>query len=93
MTVPNHIAIIMDGNRRWAKSKNLPVCVHIINGLPGETEDDMIQTARDISLLNQMKDYILDLINATPLELFNQLMNCENNNISYNIKLFRKEND
>ena len=23
--MPNHIAIIMDGNRRWAKSKNLPV--------------------------------------------------------------------
>lgn len=23
--LPNHIAIIMDGNRRWAKSKNLPV--------------------------------------------------------------------
>jgi undecaprenyl diphosphate synthase len=24
-TVPNHIAIVMDGNRRWAKSHNLPV--------------------------------------------------------------------
>ncbi len=23
-TLPNHIAIIMDGNRRWAKDKNLP---------------------------------------------------------------------
>ena len=23
--MPEHIAIIMDGNRRWAKNKNLPV--------------------------------------------------------------------
>ena len=23
--LPNHIAIIMDGNRRWAKAKGLPV--------------------------------------------------------------------
>ena len=25
MTIPNHIGIIMDGNRRWAKSKMLPI--------------------------------------------------------------------
>jgi undecaprenyl diphosphate synthase len=25
LTIPNHIAIIMDGNARWAKSKNLPL--------------------------------------------------------------------
>ena len=23
--IPNHIAIIMDGNRRWAKAHNLPM--------------------------------------------------------------------
>ena len=24
-TMPKHIAIIMDGNRRWAKAKGIPV--------------------------------------------------------------------
>ncbi len=30
--IPNHIAIIMDGNARWAKSKNLPLQVGHKNG-------------------------------------------------------------
>lgn len=25
ITIPNHVAIIMDGNRRWAKNRHLPV--------------------------------------------------------------------
>ena len=27
LKIPNHIAVIMDGNSRWAKSKNLPVAL------------------------------------------------------------------
>ncbi len=30
--IPNHIAIIMDGNARWAKSKNLPLQIGHKNG-------------------------------------------------------------
>ena len=37
---------------------------------------------RDILIISQMKDFILDLIEETPIELFNQLMNSQNNNIS-----------
>ena len=37
---------------------------------------------RDILLLTQMKDYMLDLIQETPIELFNSMMNSPNNNIS-----------
>ncbi len=32
LTIPNHIAIIMDGNARWAKSKNLPLQIGHKNG-------------------------------------------------------------
>ena len=37
---------------------------------------------RDILLLTQMKNYMIDLIQETPIELFNSLMNSSNNNIS-----------
>ena len=37
---------------------------------------------RDILLISQMKDFIFDLIEETPIEIFNQLMNPKNNNIS-----------
>ena len=37
---------------------------------------------RDVLLLSQMKDFIIDLIEETPVELFNLLMNSQNTNIS-----------
>ena len=37
---------------------------------------------RDILLLSQMKDFILDLIEETPIEIFNNFMNSQNTNIS-----------
>ena len=45
---------------------------------------------RDILLYTQMKDFLLDLIKETPIELFNKLMNSENTNISayYSKKLY-----
>lgn len=30
--IPNHVAVIMDGNARWAKSRNLPVSIGHKNG-------------------------------------------------------------
>lgn len=32
-TMPNHVAIIMDGNRRWAKERNLPTLKGHLKGL------------------------------------------------------------
>ena len=32
VNIPGHIAIIMDGNRRWAKQKGLPIKIGHKNG-------------------------------------------------------------
>lgn len=36
---------------RLLNERGIKVCIHIINGLPGETYEDMIKTARDVAVL------------------------------------------
>ena len=52
-----------------AKEKGLRICVHVLNGLPGETGEDMLKTAEDVAklpvdgvkfhMLNVLKDSVL----------------------------------
>ena len=51
------------------RERNIRVCVHIINGLPGETYNDMIKTVKDISVLdiNAVKIHMLYILKDTPL--------------------------
>lgn len=46
--MPNHIAIIMDGNRRWAKDKGLPVAIGHKKG--AETIEKIVRHANKIGL-------------------------------------------
>ena len=46
--MPKHIAIIMDGNRRWAKSKGLPVALGHKQG--AETLEKIVRHANKIGL-------------------------------------------
>lgn len=46
--MPTHIAIIMDGNRRWAKSKGLPVALGHKKG--AETLEKIVRHANEIGL-------------------------------------------
>ena len=46
--MPKHIAIIMDGNRRWAKAKGLPVALGHKQG--GETVEKIVRHANKIGL-------------------------------------------
>ncbi len=46
--MPKHIAIIMDGNRRWAKSKGLPVALGHKQG--AETLENIVRYANKIGL-------------------------------------------
>ncbi len=48
MTVPKHVAIIMDGNGRWAKARHLPRAVGHQRGV--EAVREVVRAARDLGL-------------------------------------------
>ena len=52
------------------------------NLLPSYLYSSCFIVNRDLSILGQMKDYLIDLIKSTPMDLFNKFMNCEVNNTS-----------
>lgn len=51
------------------KARGIPVCVHIINGLPGESKEMMLQTAREIAKLDlhSVKIHLLHVLKNTPI--------------------------
>ena len=46
--LPKHIAIIMDGNRRWAKSKGLPVSLGHKEG--AKTLEKIVRYAKKVGI-------------------------------------------
>lgn len=62
-------AAFLSGYRRL-KEAGIAVCVHIINGLPGENTEDMLETARLLSGLQPdfLKIHMLHVLRGTPLE-------------------------
>ncbi len=63
------IAEFIDAMER-TRRLDLPVCVHIILGLPGESEDDMLETARFLASMDiqAVKIHLLYVIRGTILE-------------------------
>ena len=58
-----------------AKRFELPVCCHVILGLPGESKEEMVQTARKLSELkvNGVKIHLLHILKGSDLErLYNE---------------------
>ncbi len=53
--------------RGYEKLRGLNVCVHIINGLPGETHEMMLETAREVARLDpfMVKIHLLHIIKGT----------------------------
>lgn len=53
----------------YEKLKGINVCIHIINGLPGENFDDMMMTAREINKLkpHALKIHLLYVLKNTKL--------------------------
>ncbi|MBN2329356.1 MAG: TIGR01212 family radical SAM protein [Candidatus Omnitrophica bacterium] len=58
----------------WAidatSKRNLKVCVHVILGLPGETREDMMETAERLAPLpfHSIKVHLLHIMKNTPME-------------------------
>ena len=52
------------------RERGIPVCIHLINGLPGETSEDMLQTARTVAALRPefVKLHLLHVLKGTELE-------------------------
>jgi len=52
------------------RDKNINVVVHIINGLPGETKEDMLETIKYLNNLDiqGVKIHMLSILKNTPLE-------------------------
>ncbi|MFA5658564.1 MAG: TIGR01212 family radical SAM protein, partial [Oscillospiraceae bacterium] len=51
------------------KSRGINICVHIINGLPGETKEMMLDTIREAAVLHPhgIKIHLLHVLAETPL--------------------------
>ena len=51
------------------KERGIPVCVHLINGLPGETHEMMVETAREVGKLSPdfVKLHLLHIIKGTKI--------------------------
>jgi uncharacterized protein len=52
------------------RSRNLPICVHVILGLPGESREDMLETARFLACqdIQAVKIHLLYVIRGTVLD-------------------------
>ena len=73
---------INDKNTNLSENFKLILFMNNNNNFPKYLYSKCYFINRDILIISQMKDFIIDLIEETPIELFNQLMNSQNNNIS-----------
>jgi uncharacterized protein len=67
------VAAFTDAVRR-TRSRNLPICAHVILGLPGEGRHEMMETARFLadSDIQAVKVHLLYVIRGTTLEAHHQ---------------------
>lgn len=63
------VSIFLDTVSR-TRARNLPICVHVILGLPGESREDMLETARLLACqdIQAVKIHLLYVIRGTVLD-------------------------
>jgi len=59
---------------RLAKERNIQICIHTITGLPGETSDDILQTAQTIAALKPDGIKLHSLYIETETELYRRFL-------------------
>lgn len=61
-------AAFLEGYRKLT-GPGIPVCIHIIDGLPGEDRAQMLDTAREIAALSPacVKIHLLHILKGTPM--------------------------
>ena len=106
--LPNHIAIIMDGNGRWAKEKNMPRAIGHKNGVKSALDISKLcanfgikyLTLYTLSLenLSRPKLEINSLMTLLSSSIKNELEKMKSNNIQFNVigmrdKLSKKINN
>jgi radical SAM protein (TIGR01212 family) len=69
----HHFDAFVDAMQRCAR-RPLDLCVHVILGLPGESRDDMMQTAETIAAMpiHAVKIHNLHVVRDTPMEAMHQ---------------------
>ena len=93
--LPKHIAIIMDGNGRWAKKKFLPRIIGHTNGV--KTVKEIVQCARELNIKVltlyafstenwiRPKDEVAGIMNLLKTHLKSELETMLSNKISFNL--------
>ena len=90
MSVPNHVAIILDGNGRWAKAKGLPRTAGHVQG--AKTVEDMCEIAYNMGI-NYLTVYAFSTENWNrPQEEVDALMNLLRNYMKNCLKRAQKNN-
>ena len=107
-SLPNHVAIIMDGNGRWAKEKNMPRAIGHKNGVKSALSISKLcanfgikyLTLYTLSLenLSRPKLEINSLMTLLSSSIKNELEKMKSNNIQFNVigirdKLSKKINN
>ncbi|MBQ5746982.1 MAG: TIGR01212 family radical SAM protein [Clostridia bacterium] len=75
------------------KKRDIKVCVHLINGLPGETYDMMIENVRRVNALDvfSIKLHLLHVLRGTPLEKMYMRGECPTFELDSYVKLICDE--
>ena len=97
--VPKHIAIIMDGNGRWAKAKNLPRSIGHKNGVKSvRTISEICSKLKvkhltlytlSIENFNRPKSELNNLLSLLSLTIKSEVSKMKKNNIKFNIFGFK----